>query len=155
MKISFDIDDTLIAYGDGFATEEQRWYTKLLGAEKLRLGTIDLFNELWSQNHSIWIYTTSHRSKGKLMTNFWLHGLLIDGVINEDKNRKVLRAANCSASKNPKLFAIDIHVDDSRGVEIEGQRFGFNTIIVEPVDTDWAAKVLDAIIQIGEIRKGP
>ena len=154
MKISFYIDDTLIAYGDGFATEEQSWYAKILGVEKLRLGTINLFEELRSRNHSIWLYTTSHRSKWKLWTNFRLHGFQIDGVINQCLNQKVLTAANCTASKNPKLFAIDIHVDDSRGVEIEGQRFGFNTIIVRREDKDWAEKVLNAILKVEEIKQG-
>ena len=47
-------------------------------------------------------------------------------------------------SKYPPAFAIDLHVDDSEGVRLEGQRHGFAFVVVSPEDPDWTARVLDA-----------
>lgn len=48
-------------------------------------------------------------------------------------------------SKYPPAFGIDLHVDDSPGVALEGERFGFNLLVVQPDDADWAAKVLECV----------
>jgi len=84
--------------------------------ENLRLGTKRMFKILKSQNHQIYIYTTSYRSIFKLRTTFLLSGLYPDKIINQKINSRILKKNNCSASKNPNLFDIDIHVDDSEGV---------------------------------------
>ncbi len=145
MIISFDIDNTLIPYSNEFETYELGFFAKLLGAESLRMGTKELFKELESQNHEIWIYTTSFRSVFKLSKTFRLHGLKPSKYINETINQKHLKRANCKSSKNPKLFGIDIHIDDSAGVGMEGERFGFKTIIINPSDRDWKERVLEGI----------
>lgn len=41
MTISFDLDDTLIPGRKRFKTERQSLFQKLVGYEKIRLGTID------------------------------------------------------------------------------------------------------------------
>jgi hypothetical protein len=56
---------------------------------------------------------------------------------------------NCSASKNPKLFGIDLHIDDARGIEMEGVRHGFKTLIIKPEDKDWIIQVLERVEEIG------
>jgi hypothetical protein len=48
-------------------------------------------------------------------------------------------------SKYPPAFGIDLHVDDSEGVGLEGQRYGFAVVVVSPEDPDWAARVLEAV----------
>lgn len=60
-------------------------------------------------------------------------------------NEKELKKANCGSSKNPKLFGIDIHVDDSEGVRMEGEKYGFKTIIIQPADEKWVDKILERI----------
>ncbi|HEX8957572.1 MAG TPA: hypothetical protein VF798_14925 [Burkholderiaceae bacterium] len=47
-------------------------------------------------------------------------------------------------SKNPKAFGIDLHVDDSQGVFLEGQRFGFQVVVVSLDDGAWDTQVLCA-----------
>jgi len=42
-------------------------------------------------------------------------------------------------------FGIDLLVDDSAGVEIEGRRFGFSVVRVAPDDVDWVVKVERAV----------
>ncbi len=150
MIISFDIDNTLIPYLDEFEVEARTTLSKLFGGEPIRRGTIQLFQELETRGHSIWIYTTSFRSPFNLRKTFRCYGLNPSRIINEKINQKVLKRDHCRSSKNPKLFGIDIHIDDSRGVEIEGKRYGFDTIIIETSDKDWVSTVLE---QINEIEK--
>lgn len=39
---------------------------------------------------------------------------------------------NLHPSKNPNNFGIDLHIDDSKGVKIEGDHYGFDVIVVDP-----------------------
>lgn len=145
MIISFDIDNTLISYSDEFPLEEREWKAKMLAAEPIRKGTIRLFKELESRGHEVWIYTTSFRTKFNLKRTFWAYGLSPSKIINETINLKLLKKHGSKASKNPKLFGIDLHIDDTEGVGIEGERYGFRTIIISPDDLDWVEQVLDNI----------
>ena len=56
MIISFDIDNTLIPYSNEFEVEKKTLLSKLLGAEPLRKGTVDLFHELEKngQRYGVW-----------------------------------------------------------------------------------------------------
>ena len=48
-------------------------------------------------------------------------------------------------SKLPPAFGIDLHVDDSEGVRLEGVRHGFRVVVVRPDDQHWTRRVLDAV----------
>ncbi len=148
MTISFDIDNTLLPYSNEFEVEKKGILPRLLKAEPLRKGTIQLFKELESRGHEIWIYTTSFRSPNHLKRTFKSYGLHPTRIINEKINQKQLKKHNCTASKNPKLFGIDLHVDDSKGVEQEGEKYGFKTIIIELEDTEWTVKILKKLDEI-------
>ena len=145
MIISFDLDNTLIPYSNEFDVEEKTVMSKLLGAESIRKGTINLFKELENRNHEIWIYTTSFRSVLKIKKTFKSYGLNPSKIINEKINRAELEKQNCTASKNPNLFGIDIHVDDSKGVEMEGTKYKFKTITIDINDEEWTKKILNQI----------
>jgi len=72
----------------------------------------------------------------------------VGGVVNSDRHSKVVldstgRYPNCS--KYPPAFGIDLLVDNSEGVAIEGRRFGFDVLVVETDDPDWSQKVLEAV----------
>ncbi|WP_289659606.1 hypothetical protein [Flavobacterium panacagri] len=43
------------------------------------------------------------------------------------------------------MFNIDIHIDDSLGVKTEGEKFGFQTIIIHEMDENWIQKILGSI----------
>lgn len=47
-----------------------------------------------------------------------------------------------------KLFGIDIHIDDSKGVGMEGEKYGFETIIIDTNDQEWVGKVLTRIASL-------
>lgn len=145
MIISFDIDNTLIPYSDEFDVEEKTLLSKVLMAESLRKGTPNLFHQLKGNGHDLWIYTTSFRSKFTLRKTFFSYGLYPSKIINQQINLSHLKRHNCSASKNPKLFGIDLHIDDSKGVEKEGHKYGFETIIVDTCDLNWSEKILEIV----------
>ncbi|WP_116107535.1 HAD family hydrolase [Lewinella sp. IMCC34191] len=155
MIVSFDIDNTLIPYGDEFPVEGRSPWTRLLGGEAIRRGTVSLFRALEDRGHEVWLYTTSFRSRWYLRRSFLAYGLWPKRVINGDLNTQVLRAHQCTASKNPALFGIDLHVDDSAGVRQEGLRYGFETFIIEPGDLQWASRVLELVDRPGKPRTIP
>lgn len=145
MKISFDIDNTLVPYSDEFEMEQNTSILNLLIKEKLRVGTKKLFNKLEDDKHEIWIYTTSFRPIWKLKVLFAKYGLYPKGFINQKINQTTLKRNNSTSSKNPKLFDLDLHIDDSEGVGIEGEKYGFDTVIIKPSDSNWANKVLKEV----------
>jgi hypothetical protein len=145
MIISFDLDDTLIPGTKMFATEEQNLIQKLIGIEGIRKGTIELFKELRSRRHSIYIYTTSFRSTFKTKLTFLSYGIPVDKVINQQFHDRELKESKRKCSKFPPAFGIDIHVDDSPGLSIEGERFNFKTIIIDEKDSTWTDKILRTV----------
>jgi len=87
----------------------------------------------------------SLRSICRIRWLFFTYGIKLDKVINLRVHEKMLRERSVRSSKYPPAFNIDIHVDDSKGVEIEGQRFNFRTIIVSEDDINWADVILDIV----------
>ena len=86
----------------------------------------------------MWVYTTSYRSAWHIRQLFWLHGIRLSGVVNQQRHRREV-AARCT--KHPPTFGIGLLVDDSEGVRIEGERHGFRVLVVAPEDEQWAQKV--------------
>ncbi len=145
MIISFDLDDTLIPGTKTFETEDQNLLQKLTRIEKIRKGTIELFKELRSRGHSIYIYTTSFRPTLKAKLKFLSYGIPVDKVINQQCHDRELKENRTRCSKFPPAFGIDIHVDDSQGLQIEGEKFNFRTIILDEKDPAWADKILTTV----------
>lgn len=144
MKISFDLDDTIISTSK-FSLEKQSLWSKIIKAERIRLGTIALFKKLRSENHKIYVYTTSYRSTIKIKLMFLSYGIPVDFVINQQLHDKRVRKKGRNISKFPPEFDIDVHIDDSIGVEIEGKKFGFKTIVVSIDDINWETNILKEI----------
>jgi FMN phosphatase YigB (HAD superfamily) len=143
--ISFDLDDTLIPGTKTFDTEEQNVIQRLMGIERIRKGTIKLFRELRSRGHTIYLYTTSFRPTTKAKLTFLSYGIPVAKVINQQCHDRKLKENKARYSKFPPAFGIDIHVDDSPGLKIEGDKFNFRTIIVDGKDLTWTDKVLKVI----------
>ncbi|AKA81000.1 hypothetical protein VO64_0454 [Pseudomonas synxantha] len=76
-----------------------------------------------------------------------LYGIRVDGVVNSTLHNDALSAHGLAntPSKFPPAFDIDLHVDDSEGVRIEGHDHGFRVVVVDPQDEQWAQRVLDAV----------
>jgi hypothetical protein len=143
MRISFDIDDTLVCDSsvpvEQFVPRWRRWWYP----ERLRRGTRDLLRQLLDRRHQVWIYTTSYRSTRYLRGWFGSIGIPISGVVNQHHHERVV--GRQGPSKYPPAFGIDLHVDDSEGVAIEGRRHRFRVVVVTPGDADWTVRVLEAL----------
>lgn len=144
MRISFDLDDTLISK-NRFPLEKETLMARIFGAERLRLGTLELFKTLRDRGYEICVYTTSYRSKAKIKRMFWAYGVSLGIVVNQQLHERRLGSNAKRVSKYPPEFGIDIHIDDSIGVQREGKQYGFKTIIVSKEDTDWVNMVLEGV----------
>lgn len=148
MNISFDLDDLLINGIKRFAVEKTGSLQGILTSEHLRLGTTELFKTLRSQGHHMYIYTSSLRSPLKIRLLFWTHGISLNGIFNKSHHDRAIKPLNLSCSKYPPMFGIDLHIDDSEGVGIEAERFGFKALIVGEHDSQWTATVLRAVAEL-------
>ena len=149
MRISFDVDETLVCRRTAAPTEVERlpsFIHRWLG-EPLRRGTRSLVHQLRERGCSIWIYTSSGRTAFHIRLWLLLHGIRVDGIVNEERHRRELSGRRFSRlpSKYPPAFGIDLHVDDSEGVRMEGDEHGFRVVVVRPDDEHWTQRVLDAV----------
>ena len=144
MRLAFDLDNTLIRCGNDFPLEtpQRRSWAKLLGNEQLREGIQELVKHCRQHGWEVWVYTTSCRSAWRIRRLFWLHGIRLDGVVNQQRHNRAVRAR---CTKHPPSFGIDLLIDDSEGVRIEGERHGFRVLVVAPDDAQWAEKVRAAL----------
>ena len=142
MIISFDLDDTLIPTSFKFKVERQNFLQRIFKIEKIRKGSLVLFNELKRKKIKIYIYTTSYRSKLRIKTMFLSYGLKVGKIINQQEHNKLVKI---SCSKYPPKFNIDIHVDDSVGVQKEGEKYNFKTIIISKENDYWFDEILTEI----------
>ncbi|WBA40252.1 hypothetical protein [Hymenobacter canadensis] len=140
MRLAFDLDNTLIRNNYPFPLEQPRWplLARLLGAEGLRQGVMELVAYCRAQGWEVWVYTTSYRSVWHIRRLFWLHGIRLDGVVNQPRHNREVRA---QCSKHPPTFGLDLLVDDSEGVRLEGERHGFRVVVVQPKDMQWTTAV--------------
>lgn len=151
MRISFDLDDTLICYGGDVPCEPRlSWLLRLfIHDEPLRRGTTQLARDLHSRGHELWIYTTSYRRPFAVKCWMRAHGIRVARVVNQSEHMKRF-GHGAAPSKNPAAFGIDVHVDDSPGVAIEGERHGFQVVVVDRSSADWVGRILHAVDEHSE-----
>jgi hypothetical protein len=145
MRISFDLDNTIVcgpAVPREFLTP---WWLAWYCREPVRLGTQGLMRALALRSCDLWVYTTSFRSPAYIRTWFRSFGVSLGGVINQE--RHLAAVGEQGPSKLPSAFGIDLHIDDSEGVAIEGRRHGFEVMVVRPEDLDWADRIVAAVCQ--------
>jgi hypothetical protein len=152
MRISFDVDDTLVC-GPGVPTEQHvPWWWRPWYPELLRRGTRDLLHELNRRRHALWIYTTSYRSTRYLRGWFASIGIRLEGVVNQNRHERVVKGQGFRGyppSKYPPAFGIDLHVDDSEGVAVEGKQHQFRVLVVAQEDAEWTQRILEAVSSQG------
>lgn len=143
MRISFDVDDTLVCDPSTPAEPPLSWPYRWFYPEPLRQGAPALMHTLLRDRHELWIYTTSHRGERYLKGWFRTWGVRLGGVVNQSVHERVV--GRRGPSKFPPAFGIDLHVDDSEGVREEGLKHRFAVVVVSPSDLDWAAKVQEGV----------
>jgi hypothetical protein len=149
MRISFDVDDTLVCGPDVPTEQVVPWWGRPWFPERLRRGSRALMRDLLQRGCELWIYTTSYRGSFYLRNWFWSMGVTITDVVNQDRHERVV--GRRGPSKYPPAFSIDLHIDDSVGVGMEGQEHRFSVLVVSPDDLEWTSRVLQAV----EARMGP
>ena len=137
MRISFDLDETLISRNIDWEVEpDLRGFRG--DKERLRKGTVELFRWIRVQNHEIWIYTNSYR--GWKALNSWFHdcGIPVDGIITQiiHDEKKYEQDRSCTQEKNPEWFGIDLHFDDLD--ELARQEC---ICKIDPLDSVWTDRV--------------
>lgn len=139
-RIAFDLDDTLLVSIEGFPVEpaKHQWLFRLFKSEALRLGTSELFEYCRQNGWEIWIYTSSYRDKSYIKRIFRNYGITLDGVVNQQIHNKIVQK---SVSKYPPAFDISVLVDNSEGVKMEGEKYGFEVIWLPPSDLNWIGTV--------------
>ncbi len=157
MKVSFDLDDTLFVSPDGFETEAVPSFTyKWKYKERLRKGTIELFEMLNAMGVEIWIYTTSFRSERYIRGLFRCYGLEVENIVNGERHAKEVQGGRVEAmpSKYPSRYRIDLHIDDDVSVAQNGRVYGFKVFIVGSQDDNWVEKIAEEVEKMKRI-KGP
>jgi predicted glycosyltransferase len=156
MKISFDLDDTLILTDkDSIYEKPVRGFRALFYKEKLRKGIIVLCEELKSLGFDICVYTTSERSVSYIKKLFGVYGIKVNNVINQKVHKELVQGTRKEVmpSKVPSKFGIDLHIDDDISVKQNGILFGFNVLIIFKGDEDWGLKVLNEAKRIKKIKE--
>ncbi|NOZ45430.1 MAG: HAD family hydrolase [Chlorobi bacterium] len=138
MKISFELDQLLLTDSNEFPVEKQNHIQEVLRFEKLRLGAVELMQDIIGSQHEIWIYTASSRPKHYIYELFLRHGVPVSGIINRKKHVTTLNTEEKVLSKYPPAFNIDVHIDYSDNVKIDGEIFNFKTITVKSDEDNWA-----------------
>ena len=92
---------------------------------------------------TIWLYTSSCRCPRYLKAWFASLGIPIEGVVNQARHEHLIGWRG--PSKFPPAFGIDLHVDDSLGVAMEGADHRFAVLVIAPEDPDWVQRVLDEV----------
>ncbi len=111
IRIAFDLDDTLIIQNAGYVEKivQYKLLTKIFKVEKLRLGTKEIFQFFEEENCELWIYTTSYRSIRYIKWLFLVHGIKLNGIVNQDIHKKNV---SLTILKYPPAFNIDIMIED-------------------------------------------
>ena len=141
MRISFELDQTLLTTRDEFPSEKQNIFQKVLLFEKLRLGAVDLMKEIIEKGNEIWIYTTSSRPRHYIHELFLRHGIEITDIINRKKHLDSLSIEKRTLAKFPPAFDIEVHIDNSDNVKLDAGIFGYRAIIIKPDDKNWAEEI--------------
>ncbi|MFO0846399.1 MAG: hypothetical protein U0797_29200 [Gemmataceae bacterium] len=147
MRVSFDLDDTLICHQEGVPREPPLpWYLRPFAAnEPPWFGAVSLLHG--TQGAAAWRCGSTPRRTATLV------GLQValprrPRPPSDQPGRPRLalpsRPGGYPPSKNPRLW-IDLHVDDSDGVRMEARQHGFQVVVVSPEDPGWDDKVRRAV----------
>lgn len=145
MRISFDLDDTIILR-DGRGALNELPLPKPAGVlyhERLRLGIVALCGRLRSDGWQVCVYTASVRPQWYIRGLFAQYGIPLDLIVNRCEHEKTVRCGwrHKAPKKLPVMFNIDLHVDDDPRVHRYGEQYGFPVVLLEPTDAGWAERV--------------
>ena len=144
MTVSFDLDDTLFVDPAKIPTENPPGFPcRVMYKERLRLGTVALFQRIQGSGIRLWIYTTSYRSERYIRSFFKHYGIRLDGVVNGQRHAAQVQGTRKEAlpSKYPPRYKIDLHIDDDPSVAQNGSIYGFKVYLLAGHEEDWHLKI--------------
>jgi hypothetical protein len=143
MHIAVDLDGTLIPECAEFDCEPTEGIARWIYLYSLRTGAKELLRELIRSGQRVSIYTLSNRSAGKLKLWFFLHGIRVHRVINQQAHLQQVRKGNAvhKAIKWPPAFGIDLLIDDNEQNIQAAYASGAEAILVHSHPSDWTAAI--------------
>ena len=134
MRISFDLDDTLICYREGVPQEPRLSWSRRLFVGQPTASPPGVCPPQNLANRGCELVDLHHlESRSGVVAPA---GFGIMACAWQALSIKTSTTATSAAtlrgrppSKNPRAFGIDLHVDDSDGVKIEGEQHGFSVVV--------------------------
>lgn len=150
MLVTFDIDDTIRLHGSSQSSElpAVTWAARLLYREPIRVGFTQVCKDLMNQGCRVGIYTTSSRTIPYIRRWMRCYAFEPDMIVNAAIHEAAVSGRfgrGRTPSKHPGLFGIDLHIDDSEGVALEAERFGFRALIIDPESAEWCHTILESV----------
>ena len=84
---------------------------------------------------------------------FASYGIWLDSIINQNKHDRIFKGSEKKYTKYPPAFGIDLHIDDSEGVGIEGERGSFKVLWIDASKELWVDDVLSAVDKMNNENK--
>lgn len=151
MRISFDLDEVLFVNPETHRTEPQLKYPfKKIFKERLRLGTVALIKRLQSEGFEVWVYTSSFRSIRYIKTLFACYHVRFNGIVNGQRHLLEVQGHRKERlpQKMPGRYRISLHIDDESIVMEHGRYYGFNVLLMNEPDDEWADKIMQRVYEI-------
>ena len=151
MRVSFDLDEVLLVSPETHKTEPPlKPPFSFFYKERLRLGTVDLINELQRLGLEVWVYTSSFRTESYIRKLFSHYHVRFDGIINGQRHMEEVQKGRKELlpQKMPNRYHISLHIDDETVIASYGKAFGFQVYLLEAQDDNWKEKIIERVIEI-------
>ena len=152
MKVSFDLDGTLFIDEDEVEAENKpKFPFSYFYKERLRFGSVELMKKIIKEDIELWIYTSSYRTKNYIKNYFRIYGIKIKSknIINAQRHLDEIQKINhnINVSKDPRIFNIDLHIDDDTSLKQYGDINGFKVFSLTGNNKNWNNEVWDEIMK--------
>lgn len=154
MRVSFDLDEVLFVNPDTHKTEKELPFPlNKIFKERLRLGTIELINQLQEEGFEVWVYTSSFRSEFYINTLFKMYKIRFDSIVNGTRHLNEVQGKRKEIlpQKMPSKYGISLHIDDEAVILTAGKTYGFKVYQLNAQDDDWKEKIMERVYQIRKI----
>lgn len=77
-------------------------------------------------------------------------------MVNADRHRRQIQALGehyKTVVKYPPLYGLDLLIDDSEAIVLEGKQFNYRTEWVRPDNPDWVEQVMTAVATLQAERR--
>lgn len=146
-RVSFDLDEVLIATGDCPKDEEPGKPWSVVTKERLKIGAPVLIHELQGLGYDVWVYTSSFKSEKYIRAIFKGYKVNPDGVINGVALKKQQNKESMSKVKEAmkNKYVTTLHIDGGHVLYTNKETKDYDYISLQCADSDWASKVIHVV----------